>query len=152
MTTGTTQLVGADVDDGSSTVAAVGFNFNLNGATYSQFTASSNGIIQLGAAALSTTTYVLSGGSTTSPRIGAFAADLRTGSAGKVHYKVVGTGSSRCLVVEFFNMSLTYVASPGSNDGTYQVRLYETTGIIEFVYGSMFRNASTTTSAAIYSG
>ena len=55
-------------------------------------------------------------------------------------------------MVEFNNMSLTYVGTPGSNDGTYQVRLYETSGIIEYVYGSMYRNASTTTSAAIYSG
>ena len=152
MSTGTAQLVGADLDDISSGVTNIGFNFNLYSGTYSQFSASSNGVIQLGGVAVSTVTYLVSGGTTTSPRIGAFAADLRTGALGKVHYKVVGSGSNRCLVVEFLNMSLTFVGSPGSNDGTYQVRLYEATGVIEFVYGSMFRNASTTTTAAICSG
>ena len=152
MSTGTTQLVAADLDDSSSAATNIGFNFVMFGNNFSQFTASSNGVIQLGSAALSTTTYVLSGGTTTTPRIGAFAADLRTGSSGKVHYKLVGTAPNRCLVVEFLNMSLTFVASPGSNDGTYQVRLYESTGVIEYVYGTMFRNASTTSTAALNVG
>lgn len=151
MTSGTTQLIGADVDDNSSSATAIGFTFQLMTNPYTQFVASSNGIIQLGSSALSTTAYTLAG-SVASPRIGALAADLRTGSTGKVHYKLVGTAPNRCLVVEFSNMSLTYVGSPGSNDGTYQVRLYETTGVIEFVYGPMFRNASTTSAAAIFSG
>jgi hypothetical protein len=152
MSAGTTQLVAADLDDAVSSQTGIGFTFNLMGLPYNQFYATSNGVVQLGTSTPSTTLYVLSGGSATSPRIGALAADLRTGAAGKVHYKLVGTAPNRCLVIEFLNMSLTYVGSPGSNDGTYQVRLYETSGAIEFVYGSMYRNASTTSSAAIYSG
>jgi hypothetical protein len=152
MSTGTTQLVAADLDNSVSSLSNIGFTFNLMGNPYTQFYATSNGIVQLGATAPSSALYVLSGGSTASPRIGALAADLRTGTAGKVHYKVVGTAPNRCLVVEFLNMSITYVASPGSNDGTYQVRLYETSGVIEYVYGPMFKNASSTTAAAIYSG
>ena len=152
MTTGTTQLVAADTDDASSAATAIGFNYTFMGTTFSQFSASSNGVVQLGSTAVSSTTYVLSGGTTASPRIGAFAADLRTGSSGKVHFKLIGTAPNRCLVVEFLNMSLTFVSSPGSNDGTYQVRLYESTGALEYVYGSMFRNASTTTSAALNVG
>jgi trimeric autotransporter adhesin len=151
MSSGTTQLVASDLDDNSSSATAIGFTFQLMANPYTQFVASSNGIIQLGASALSTTAYTLAG-SVASPRIGALAADLRTGSTGKVHYKLVGTAPNRCLVVEFLNMSLTYVGSPGSNDGTYQVRLYETTGVVEFVYGPMFRNASTTSASAIFSG
>ena len=152
MSVGTTQLVAADLDDSASLVTNIGFSFYMYGNLFSQFSTSSNGVIQLGGTQVGTTTYVLSGGSTTTPRIGALAADLRTGISGKVHYKVVGTAPNRCLVIEFSNMSITFVGSPGSNDGTYQVRLYESSGIIEYVYGSMFRNASTTTTAAIYSG
>ena len=151
MSSGTTQLVAADLDDSASPVTNIGFNFFMYGNLFNQFSASSNGVIQLGGTQVGTITYVLSGGSTTTPRIGALAADLRTGISGKVHYKVVGTAPNRCLVVEFNNMSLTFVGSPGSNDGTYQVRLYESSGIIEYVYGSMFRNASATTTSAIYS-
>jgi trimeric autotransporter adhesin len=152
MSTGTTQLVAADLDNGSSVVTNIGFTFTLYGSDFTQFSASSNGLVQLGGTAVSSSAYVASGGSINSPRIGALVADLRTGSAGKVHYKVVGTAPNRCLVVEFLNMSITYVTSPGSNDGTYQVRLYESTGVIEYVYGSMFRNSSSTSNAAINTG
>lgn len=152
MSVGTTQLVAADLDDSASPVTNIGFSFYMYGNLFSQFSTNSNGVIQLGSSQVGTATYVLSGGSTTTPRIGALAADLRTGISGKVHYKVVGTAPNRCLVVEFNNISITYVGSPGSNDGTYQVRLYENSGIIEYVYGSMFKNASTTTATAINSG
>jgi hypothetical protein len=152
MSSGTTQLVAADIDDTSSSGTSIGFNFPFFGSQFTQFYATSNGVVQLGNSAPSSTLYVLSGGSVASPRLGAFVADLRTGTLGKVHYKVVGSAPNRTLVIEFLNMSLTYVASPGSNDGTYQVRLYETTGSIEYIYGSMFRNSSTTSNAAIYAG
>lgn len=152
MSTGTTQLVAADLDNSSSTVTAIGFNYVFYGSTFTQFSASSNGLIQLGSSAVSASGYTVSGGSLASPRFGALVADLRTGIAGKVHYKVVGTAPNRCLVIEFLNMSITYVATPGSNDGTYQVRLYETSGAVEYVYGSMFKNASNTGAAAIHAG
>ncbi len=152
MTSGTTQLVAADLDNGASAVTNIGFDFFLYGTMFSQFSASSNGLVQLGSTAVSGSSYLASGGTLTSPKIGALVADLRTGATGKVHYKLVGTAPNRCLVVEFLNMSLTYVASPGSNDGTYQVRLYESTGVIEYVYGSMYRNASSTTGTAINTG
>lgn len=152
MTTGTTQLVASDLDDASSSVTNIGFNFYFYGNLFTQFSTSSNGLMQLGTSAPSTSTYVISSGSVSSPRIGAFTADLKTGINGKVHFKVVGSAPNRCLVVEFSNMSLTYVGTPGSNDGTYQVRLYESSGVLEYVYGSMFRNSSTTTEASINLG
>ena len=143
MTTGTTTAVAADVDNGVLAATNIGFDFFFYGARYTQFSATSNGLIGLGGTAVSNATYLASGGSTTTPRLGAFVADLRTGISGKVHYKVVGTAPNRCLVVEFLNMSLMYVGTPGSSDGTYQVRLYETTGVVEYVYGAMARNAGT---------
>ncbi|CAN5577889.1 hypothetical protein BH10BAC5_BH10BAC5_20120 [soil metagenome] len=151
MSTGTTQLVAADVDDGASTITSLAFDFYLMGNRYTQFSASSNGILSLSSTSsvISGSTYTVSTGTTTTPNISAFAGDLRTGSSGKVHYKIVGSAPNRTLVVEFLNMSLLYVVSPGSNDGTYQVRLYETTGVIEFVYGAMSRNAG---SSALNSG
>lgn len=152
MSTGTTQLVAADLDDNASAVTNIGFNFVLYGSAFTQFSANSNGLIQLGGTVVAGAGYLASGGSVASPRLGALVADLRTGAAGKVHYKLVGTAPNRCLVVEFLNMSITYVASPGSNDGTYQVRLYESTGVIEYVYGSMYKNNSNTTSTAINTG
>ncbi|MBS1742523.1 MAG: fibronectin type III domain-containing protein, partial [Bacteroidetes bacterium] len=148
MTTGTTTIVAADLDDniGTSPVS-IGFDFYFYGLRWTQFSATSNGIITLGSTAPSTTLYAISSGSTTTPRLSPFAADLRTGAGGKVHYKVVGTAPNRCLVIEFNNMSLLYVATPGSNDGTYQARFYES-GIVEYVYGAMSRNSGTSASTS----
>lgn len=148
MSTGTTQLVGADLDDASSTVTPIGFVFVFMGSGYNQFSANSNGILMLGTTAVSTTAYSTNSSTTASPRLAPMAGDLRTGAAGKVHYKVVGTAPYRTLVVEFLNMSLAYVATPGSNDGTYQARLYESTGIVEYTYGNMFKNSAAALSPA----
>src|SRR6185369_5864455 len=64
--------------------------------------------------------------------------DLCTGTNGKVHFKVTGSAPNRKLIVEWQNMQITRGAGcAGAGNGTYQVWLFETTGIVEFVYGSM---------------
>jgi hypothetical protein len=57
-------------------------------------------------------------------------------TTGKVHFKVIGAAPNRTLVVEWLNMQSNF-NSGGTPDLTYQARLNETTGVIEFVYGSM---------------
>ncbi|MEI6408536.1 MAG: fibronectin type III domain-containing protein [Bacteroidota bacterium] len=139
MSTGTTQISGASVDQGVNASAInIGFDFWLNGNRYTQFNATTNGLVSLSSTSTSVSgsTYVVSGGTTTTPIISAFAADLGTGTSGKTHYKVVGTAPNRTLVIEFLNMTLYWTTSY-TNDGTYQVRLYENTGVVEFVYGAM---------------
>lgn len=136
MSTGTTGLITTTSSDQSaSAVTSIGFNFIFMGNIYTQFSASSNGIIQLGSSAVSSSNYVASGGTVSSPKISAFGADLGTGTTGSVKSKLVGTAPNRCLVIEFKNMTLLWTSSY-TNDGTYQARFYEN-GVIEFVYGSM---------------
>jgi hypothetical protein len=139
MTTGTTTVSTSSVDQGvNGSAINIGFEFWLMGNKYTQFNVTTNGLVSLSSTGTSASgsTYVVSGGSVTTPVISAFAADLGTGTSGKTHYKVVGTAPNRCLVIEFNNMTLLWT-SGYTNDGTYQVRLYESTGIIEFVYGNM---------------
>ncbi|MBX7045161.1 MAG: hypothetical protein K1X86_04910 [Ignavibacteria bacterium] len=139
MGTGTTQISGASVDQGvNASAISIGFDFFLMGNRYTQFNVTTNGLVSLSnsGTSASSSTYVVSGGTTTTPIISAFAADLGTGTSGKTHYKVVGSSPNRCLVIEFNNMTLTW-ATAYTNDGTFQVRLYESTGVIEFVYGAM---------------
>lgn len=145
MSSGTTQLIGSNTDDSTSLVTNIGFDFYLMGNRYTQFSASSNGMVGLSSTstAVANNTYTVASGTTTTPIISAFGGDLTTGSSGKVHYKIFGSAPNRVLVIEFLNMSLLYVPAPGSNDGTYQVRLGESNGKIEFVYGSMTRNSGT---------
>lgn len=133
MTAGTTLLVGPNVDDVSSAVVPIGFPFNFLGAPVTTFSASSNGAIKVGGIAISNTLYgnafPPSGASIIAPYLG----NLRIPATGKVHYKLFGSYPNRTLVVEFLNMSI----NNGGTDGTFQIRLYEQTGMIEFVYGSM---------------
>jgi len=137
MSAGTTQLVGANLDDTPSAVTNIGFDFYFQGTRFSQFSANSNGLIRLGAVAVQ-------GGSPYKPLaqagqslITAYGADQRTlVTTGKVHFKVIGSAPNRMLVVEWLNMQSTF-NSGGTADLTYQARMSETTGVIEFVYGSM---------------
>ena len=145
MATGTTTLVAAGLDATASTVNTIGFNFYLNGSTFSQFSVNEDGILQLGSTVITTNLYTISAGSLTSPRLAAFNADLRTGTSGKIHYKLNGTAPNRCLVVEFNNMQLFYTSTASAGTSTWQMRLYEN-GVIEYAYGSM--NVSDVTATA----
>ncbi|MEP6685350.1 MAG: choice-of-anchor Q domain-containing protein [Verrucomicrobiota bacterium] len=138
MSSGTTQLVAAGTNDVSSVVTNLPFAFYMLGAKATQFSASSNGYIQLGGTAISPTQYLLGNGLL----ITALGSDLQVSSSGKIHYKVTGAAPNRVLTIEFLNMTIIYGGGAPGGDGTYQVRLYETTGVIEFVYGPMNRNSS----------
>lgn len=156
MSTGTTQLVGPSTDDGGSAATNIGFDFYLYGQRYTQFSATSNGLVGLGSTAAPSAggssnlvPYQVAGGSIASPKLGAMTADLYTSSTGKVHYKVVGTAPNRALVIEFLNMALPY--STTLIGGTYQVRLYERTGAIEYMYGAMSKNTDGGAYTALFS-
>jgi hypothetical protein len=148
MSIGTTQLVAALSDAVASSVTNIGFNFTFMGNTYTQFSAHSDGLLGLGSIAASGT--VTTGGTTITPKISAFNADLYVGSGGKVHYKIVGSAPYRCLVVEWSNMALTYNTTTINANSNWQVRLYESTGVIEYVYGKM--NCTSITYNPIYAG
>ena len=136
MTTGTTLLVNPGLDATASIVNTIGFDFYLNGSSFSRFSVNEDGILQLGSTVITTNLYTISAGSLTSPRLAAFNADLRTGTSGKIHYKLIGTAPNRCLVVEFNNMQLFYTTATSAGTSTWQMRLYEN-GVIEYVYGAM---------------
>ena len=138
MTTGTTPLVTSGIDDGSSGVTNIGFNFyffSAGGTPYTQFSVSSNGAMRLGATAIANNVYGSSFPVAVQPIIAPYSGDLETSSGGKVHYKVIGTAPNRTLVVEYLKMGVNYSGSGA--DATFQVRLYEQSNIVEYVYGAM---------------
>lgn len=134
MTGGTTQLIAPSINSAASALTNIGFDFYFMGSLNTQFNVSSHGLLGL-------TTAVSTGnniGGGTGPRIGALVGgtsgtSMATHSTGKVHYKVTGTAPNRVLVVEWLNMSLNSTSTTA--DATWQVRLYETTGAIELIYG-----------------
>ncbi len=153
MTTGTTYLVGPTRDDSASAVMNIGFNFYYfsgGGTPFTQFSASSNGAMRLGATAILGTTIGSNFPLATQAIIAPYLSDLKISTLGKVHYKTVGTAPNRTLVVEFLNMKINYSGVQTTYDGTFQVRLYEQSNIIEFVYGAMkIGNAAGVTTSKI---
>ncbi len=141
MSSGTTQLVAADQDDTASAVTNIGFDFYFQGAQFSQFSANSNGLLRLGGTVVQGSSPYKPLAQASIPLITPYGADQRTvASTGKVHFKVTGAAPNRVLIVEWLNMQANF-NSGGTADLTYQARLYETTGVIEFVYGSMSMSA-----------
>jgi hypothetical protein len=140
MSSGTTQLIAADSDDNASVVTLIGFDFFFQGVRQDRFSVNANGSLRFGATVIGITLYdpLAQAGQSL---ITAYGADQRTHAGdGKVHFKVMGAEPNRVLIVEWLNTQSTFNIG-GTADLTYQVRLYETTGAIEFVYGSMFMSA-----------
>jgi hypothetical protein len=136
MSSGTTQLLAANIDDTASALTNIGFDFYYMGARFTQFSINDNGNLRLGATSQTSTPYhpLAQAGI---PIITAYGGDQRTHAGdGKVHYKVIGSAPNRTLVVEWLNNQANFNTG-GTADLTYQVRLNESTGVIDFVYGSM---------------
>ena len=136
MSSGTTQLVAANTDDAASAINNIGFNFWFDGAAYSQFSVNPNGLLRLGGTVASNAFANNIGSATDAPKITAYFDDMRTGSNGKVHFKTIGTAPNRKLIVEWMNEQIPRATSGAAGAGTFQVWFFETTGVIEFVYGS----------------
>lgn len=136
--TSSTQLVAASSDDGNSTATAIGFSFTYAGTAYTQFSASANGFMRLGATTPATGaanyTNSAANGASQTPAILPYWDDLATGVGGKVHYVMTGSAPNRILKVEWF------VTVPRNTSGTanakFQCWLYEGTNQIKFIYGS----------------
>ena len=136
--TGSTQLIGTGSDDGASAVTNIGFTFNYAGTNYTQFSANANGLVRLGATAVTTQyTNSAANANTATPVIMPYWDDLATGSAaggGKVHYLLTGSAPNQRLIIEWF------VTIPrnttGAANARFQCILEETTNKIYFVYGN----------------
>ncbi|MDU0372616.1 T9SS type A sorting domain-containing protein [Hymenobacter endophyticus] len=151
-TTGTA-ITTANTDDDNSATTPLGFTFQFNGQSFTDFVLNTNGIIRLGTAAPSATNLfgvyengqapgvdpITSTSAADVNLIAPFNFDLEAGSAtGGTEYRVstTGTAPNRVTTIQWKNVS----DKAGGNAKQYasfnfQVKLYETTNNIEFVYG-----------------
>ncbi len=133
---GGTVIISSGTDDGLSAAAPIGFSFTYNCTTYTQFIASSNGWMSLGTTAAASLPSNALGTTGQGPILAPLWDNLATApnvdSLGSVNYTLTGTAPNRVLTVEWLNMLWNYqTLGPVMS---FQVKLYETTNVIQFVY------------------
>jgi len=146
-TTGTA-IATVSTDDANSAATPIGFNFVYNGTTFTNFVLNTNGFIKLGSTAPTGAQYTDGGQSIVNgPIDGAdtnlilpFNQDLGPGSAGNTEYRVAVTGTSpnQVCTIQWKNVSDKPRATIGTQyaNFSFQVKLYESSNQIEFVYGT----------------
>ncbi len=151
MTSGTTNFgnltPGSYYDDVASSVTNLPFPFYFMGNAYGQFSVNSNGQLRFGST-------VISGTSNATPALGVvilapMAGDNAVKATGRVVYKTTGVVGSQVMTVSWEDFTIPF--SSTNTGATMQLRLYEGTGIIEFVYGDMY-NGTASTARSIFLG
>jgi hypothetical protein len=133
-----TQLTSVQADSAISTAQNIGFNFVYDGNTYTQFKMSSNGFISLnmsGTGSIGTNNFSTAN-ATARPIIAPLWDDNDGNATGGSYagYEVTGTAPNRVLTVEWRNWEWNWnSANPVIS---YQVKLYEGTNVIEYIYRS----------------
>jgi hypothetical protein len=149
-----TVITTTSTDDANSTAQNIGFTFNYNGAAFTQFVLNTNGLIRLGSAAPSAVNMFIQNETAVTNPVGIdpvsststadvnllmpFNFDLESGSSA-AEYRVSTTGASpnRICTIQWKNVhdKAATNASQYANF-TFQVKLYETTNAVEFVYAA----------------
>jgi hypothetical protein len=131
--TGGTGVSAILTDDASSGVLPIGFTFNFCGTDYTQFIVNSNGFLSFKTTpAIAGATYNSLGNlGTVKPAIFPLWAD-QNGSGGAANYVVTGSAPNRVFTMEFKNWKWNYSAAAAVV--SYQIKLYETTNVIQFIY------------------
>ncbi|WP_436489085.1 ice-binding family protein [Chitinophaga sp. ARDCPP14] len=122
-----------NVGEGISNLIPIGFDFWYMGTRYTNLSASTNGWLTLGSVATAATPVnnLLSGGAPR-PVIAPLWDDLSIGVTSNVTYKTTGTTGSRVFTLQYLNIKWPDLALAGVI--SLQVKLYESTGKIEFKY------------------
>ena len=138
----------------------IGFNFTYNGIVFDRLAINCNGWISLGQSSLSPTSVDISSSSgynqplsqtsTATPtllrnRIGALAMDLEGQTGSSLRIETIGATPNRICVIQW--AGFREFQSTGDNFN-FQIRLKETSNVIETVYGT-FATASTSFAAQV---
>lgn len=130
---------GGNTDEGFANALQIGFTFAFNGVNYTTFNVSTNGIIGFGSGFTTSSTFysndLPSGQTAARPLIAPLWDDLDLATVSDLKYLVSGTAPNRVLTVQWSNVSWDFGASNAALD--FQVKLYETTNIIEFIYNNL---------------
>jgi subtilisin-like proprotein convertase family protein len=130
---GTATSLTATADDQISASFPIGFNFEYAGTTYTSLRASSNGLLTFNATGNTGATNNLNTATGSyRPGLAPLWDDLQCASG--VTYQLSGTAPNQVLTVQWLNMEWNFGAN--ASVISFQVKLYETTNVIDFVYRS----------------
>ena len=132
-------------DDGIQNLVPIGFSFTFDGVAYTDFGINTNGWIKMGTVAIGGTSWTnaLGNAATHRPLIAPFWDDHNR-STGSIQYSLSGTAPNQILEVGWDNISISnFGAASTTVFGSFKLRLYETTNVIEFVYGPTIASAGT---------
>ncbi len=148
-------------DEGYANSLPIGFTFNYNGNPYTTFHMNSNGFIGLGAAFTAGDVYWRNGtGSglaagpingaandktSSRPIIAPLWDDMDMGSTTNMTYATSGTAPNRVLTVQWKEVLWVYTAT--NPVVSFQIKLYEQNGKIEFIYRSEAGTAASPTAS-----
>ena len=130
-------------DDGIQNLVPIGFSFNFDGVAYTDFGISTNGWIKMGTVAIGGGSWTNALGNTAvhRPLIAPFWDDHNL-STGSIQYSLSGTAPNQILEVGWDNISISNGGTPSTTVfGSFKLRIYETTNVIEFVYGPTIASA-----------
>lgn len=132
-------LIGNGIDDandeGYANNIPIGFNFNFLGITYNSLSASTNGFAVFGN--LTTTGYSnnMLTGIANRPLLAPFWEDIALNAPNDLQYSTSGSAGNRVFVIQWSNVFDDFGATAPSL--SFQLRLHETTNVIEFVYSQL---------------
>lgn len=139
--TGATVPSGMLVDDAISAAIPIGFDFYFNGLRYTQVQAGTDGYLSLnttGTSGSAISNNLATGATVTRPVLAPFWDDMDgrgTTPAAKASYVTTGSVGSRVFTFEWLN----WVRTGGGAGGavmSFQVKLFEGTGVIRYIYRS----------------
>ena len=132
-------------DDGIQNLVPIGFTFTFDNVAYTDFGISTNGWIKMGIVAIggSSWTNLLSNTAIHRPIIAPLWDDNHR-NTGSIQYSLSGTTPNQILEVGWDNINIGGGGSTSAvNLASFKLRLYETSNVIEFVYGPTLALAGT---------
>ncbi|MBC6612586.1 T9SS type A sorting domain-containing protein [Hymenobacter sp. BT507] len=147
----------ANTDNANSSAQSIGFTFTYSGQSFTQFILNTNGYLKLGSTAPSTTAFYSdatngvggpldSNNSADVNLLLPFNTDLEAGSS-PAEYRVATTGTApnRVCTIQWKNVSdkLNGSFTKQYRNFSFQVKLYETSNNVEFVYGAATASTGT---------
>lgn len=131
--TGGTTLGVPTNDDTNFPNIPLGFTFNFNGTNYSTVAVNTNGFLAMGNTVSSSYTAISSGVSNNI--VSALNRDIQgLSSTGSLKYLTTGSAPNRVFTVQWLNYR-NFAGATGAQIYNFQIKLNETTNVIEVVYG-----------------